>query len=49
MVEDTRIYDLDFHPSKFNALICIKLDKIIDQNEKIVTLLERMLEKVQVE
>lgn len=45
-MEDTRIYDVQGdHPVKLQVLSCIKLDTIIDQNKKIISLLEKIAEK----
>lgn len=44
-MEDSRVYNIDEdHPSKLQVLICIKLDRIIDQNQKIIGILEMMPE-----
>ena len=45
-MEDTRTYDVQCdHPVKLQILACVKLDTIIDQNKKIITLLEKIVEK----
>ena len=41
-MEDTRDYNEDFHPSFLTALSCRKLDEIIDQNKKVIELLEKI-------
>ena len=41
-MEDTRDYNEDFHPSFLRALSCRKLDEIIDQNKKVIELLEKI-------
>jgi hypothetical protein len=45
-MEDTRYYDLDFHQSKFNVMICVNLDRLVDQNERLISLLEAILNGV---
>ena len=46
MVEDSRVYDIQCdHPSKLQVLTCIKLDRIIDQNQKIIEILEKIAKK----
>jgi len=42
-MEDTRDYNEDYHPSFLTALSCRKLDEIIDQNKKVIELLEKFL------
>lgn len=45
-MEDTRDYNVQGdNPSKLQVLACIKLDTIIDQNKKIITLLEKIAKK----
>ena len=45
-MEDTRTYDVQCdHPAKLQVLTCIKLDAIIDQNKKIIALLEKIAVK----
>jgi len=45
-MEDTRNYDVQCdHPTKLQVLTCIKLDIIIDQNKKIISLLEKLAAK----
>jgi len=41
-MEDTRDYNEDHHPSFLRALSCRKLDEIIDQNKKMIELLEKI-------
>ena len=41
-MEDTRDYNEDLHPSFLRALSCRKLDEIIDQNKKVIELLEKI-------
>ena len=41
-MEDTRDYNEDYHPSFLTALSCRKLDEIIDQNKKVIELLEKI-------
>ena len=41
-MEDTRDYNEDLHQSFLAALSCRKLDEIIDQNKKVIELLEKI-------
>ena len=42
-MEDTKVYSEWFHRDFLRALACKKLDIIIEQNEKIIGLLEKIL------
>lgn len=42
-MEDTKVYNEWFHQDFLRALACKKLDVIIEKNEKIIRLLEKIL------